>query len=199
MASSDVERIHKEFTELISFLAEKGEPSLQTAADDSFRKILILSGASYFEHELSQVVVDFVAESTGSDPLIAAIVYQRAVSRQYHSWFDWDAKNANKFFRMFGDAFVSHMADAIRNSVLLDQSIKSFLELGRYRNQLAHQNFAAFAMEKTAEESFTLYRDALLFVESVRTELRVCSRKHKRMAGASAPVARIDDIPAGLA
>lgn len=186
MSSSDVDRIHREFTELVAFLAEKGEISMQSAADDSFRKVLIISAASYFEHELTGVVTAFVDEMASSDALVAALVHNKAVSRQYHTWFSWDAKNANQFFALFGEEFKAHMRLVIRGSPGLDKSIQAFLELGEGRNRLAHQNFAAFALEKTAEEIYKLYQEAFPFINSVRNELRVCSRNLKAVPVAAA-------------
>jgi hypothetical protein len=74
MAASDVERIHREFTDLLGFLTARGEISLVTAADDSFRKVLILSAASYFEHKLCNIVLDFVDDVSSSDVLVTALV-----------------------------------------------------------------------------------------------------------------------------
>ena len=186
MASSDVDRIHRELTELITFLAERGEVSLQTAADDSFRKVMIISAASYFEHELTGIVMEFVDGIAASDALVTALVRNKAVSRQYHTWFKWDAKNANQFFGMFGEEFKDHMGVLVKGSEDLDTAIKAFLELGDGRNRLAHENFAAFAMEKTADEIFKLYQEAMPFIDSVRTELRTCSQKLKAATAVAA-------------
>lgn len=174
---SDVDRIHKEFTDLIDFLASNGEISLRSSADDAFRKVLTISAASYFEHVLTNIVMEFVEETVSAETMITALVRNRVVGRQYHTWFTWDGKNANGFFGMFGDGFKAHMTGLVKATPDLDKAIKAFLELGEGRNMLAHQNFAAFAMQKTSDEIFKLYQDAMPFIESVRTELRVCSQK----------------------
>ena len=54
----------------------------------------------------------------------------------------------------------------------LKQSIKAFLEIGNVRNQLVHQNFASFSLEKTAAEIYALYKCALYFVDLIPTRLR---------------------------
>ena len=54
----------------------------------------------------------------------------------------------------------------------LQLSIKAFLEVGRERNRLVHQNFASFVLEKTAAEIFELYEHALYFVDLIPTRLR---------------------------
>jgi hypothetical protein len=191
MALSDVDRIHKEFMDLIEFLSQHGEISLQNSTDDSFRKVLIISAASYFEHELTAIVTEFVDQITSSDALVGALVQNKAVSRQYHTWFKWDAKNANQFFGMFGDEFKAHMGELVKGSGDLDKAVKAFLELGDGRNRLAHQNFAAFALEKTADEIFRLYQDAVPFIDSMRVELMACSNKLKpAVVAAPEPAAR---------
>jgi len=180
--ASDVDRIHKEFTDLIEFLVSKNEISLRSSADDAFRKVLTISAASYFEHVLTGIVMEFVEETVSAETMVTALVRNQVVSRKYHTWFKWDAKNANVFFGMFGDGFKSHMTALVNTTPDLDKAIRAFLELGEGRNMLAHQNFSAFAMQKTSDEIFKLYQDALPFIESVRTELRACSRKLKPVA-----------------
>ena len=182
MPTSDVERIYKEFSDLIELLKDQGELSLQTAAEDSFRKILLLSAASYFEYELTAVVGAFVEEITSANGLVIALVRNKAISRQYHSWFKWEAKNANQFFGLFGSNFSSHMTMLVKSSPEIDRSIRAFLEVGEHRNRLVHQNFASFALEKTAEEIFALFKEALPFIETVGRELRECSKLTQLMS-----------------
>ena len=76
------------------------------------------------------------------------------------------------------------MTSLVKGSPDLDKAIRAFLELGDGRNMLAHQNFAAFAMQKTSEEIYKLYQDAMPFIETVRSELRVCSRNLREIAAA---------------
>lgn len=177
MPTSEVERIYKEFSDLVQLLKGQGELSLQTAAEDSFRKILLLSAASYFEYELTSAVASFVEEITSANGLVTALVRNKAISRQYHSWFKWEAKNANQFFGLFGPQFSLHMAAVVKGAPDVDGAIRAFLEVGEQRNRLVHQNFASFALEKTAEEIFALYNEALPFIKTVSRELRECSRQ----------------------
>jgi len=99
MPASDVERIHNEFSQLLEFLTASNEISLRAATDDSFRKVLILSAASYFEHRLTNAVAVFVDETTSSDGLVGALVQNKAINRQFHTWFKWDDKNAKPVLR----------------------------------------------------------------------------------------------------
>lgn len=75
-------------------------------------------------------------------------------------------------FWIFGDDFRSHMAKVVQNDVNLQKSIADFLEIGRERNRLVHQDYGSYFLEKTAEEIFALYASALVFVEFIPKALR---------------------------
>lgn len=106
---------------------------------------------------------------------MVAFVKNKAVSRQYHTWFKWDDSNANQFFGLFGSEFKQMMTDRVKASDELRISIRAFLEVGNERNKLVHQDYASFALEKTLDEIYSLYRQALNFVEGLGLHLRECS------------------------
>ena len=95
-----------------------------------------------------------------------------AIERRYHVWFDWRAHNANKFFRAFGSSFESFMKERVRLAYELDDSIRAFLEIGNLRNQMVHENFAVFYLDKTVPEIIDLYKKALGFVNAFPDDLR---------------------------
>ena len=167
-----VDRLHSDFAGLLAVLDEAGEVSLRSVADENFRKSLVLAAASYFERRMTEAVLTFVEGTTNRNVLITALVRNKAVSRQYHTWFQWEGSNANSFFGLFGNGFRDFMKARIRGDGELDDSVRAFLELGRERNRLVHQNFGVVPLEKTTEEIHELYRRALLFVESVPAALR---------------------------
>ena len=167
-----VDRLHRDFAGLLAVLDEAGEVSLRSVADENFRKSLVLAAASYFERRMMEAVLTFVEDATNRNALVAALVRNKAVSRQYHTWFEWKGTNANSFFGLFGNDFRDFMKARIRGDSDLDDSVRAFLELGRERNRLVHQDFGAVPLEKTTEEIHALYRRALLFVESVPAALR---------------------------
>jgi len=57
----------------------------------------------------------------------------------------------------------------------LEMAIKAFLELGNERNRLTHQDFGSFLLEKTADEIYILYQQAMKFVDMLPSVLRECS------------------------
>lgn len=168
---TSVDRLYEESISVIRAL-EISEPSLAVSAGDNFRKALVLAAASYFEHRVSSCVLDFVQECANGSNLVVTFVKNKAVSRQYHTWFKWDDTNANQFFGLFGSEFKQMMNERIKVSDELKSSIRAFLEIGNERNKLVHQDFATFHLEKTLDEIYTLYKKSLLFVDGFSTHLR---------------------------
>jgi hypothetical protein len=176
MSSSIVDRLHEEFRSIIETL-ERNEPSLRSAAEENFRKALLLSAASYFEVQIVDAIIAFVRGHPPSNDLAAEFVRRKALSRQFHTLFNWEASNANQFFGFFGDRFRDFMKGELEKDSKLGDSVTKFLEIGRERNRLVHQNFGAFALEKTTEEIFELYKEALVFVEGLQSKLQACAER----------------------
>lgn len=109
-----------------------------------------------------------VEKNSGSD-LVTEFVRNKAVERQFHSYFGWSGNNANSFFGLFGRGFKSHMDRRVREEEEYRQAIRAFLELGNDRNRLVHQDFGTFSLEKTSEEIYSHYRQARLFVDSLES------------------------------
>lgn len=103
---------------------------------------------------------------------ITAIVKQKAIDRQYHTYFNWDENNVNKFFSLFGSTFKEKRKQDVKNNPDLQSAIKSFIELGGERNKLVHQNFADYTIEKTAEEVYELYHQATIFIDFLDSQFR---------------------------
>lgn len=165
MSATAVERLHHELSELLSALRDAGEPSLHTVADDNSRKVLLMAAASYFERCMTDAVLDFVAESTAEGHVLTHLVRNKVVRRQYHTWFNWEDNNANSFFGLFGAEFRDHVKAVVADDDELASSIRAFLEVGRERNRLVHQDFASLSLEKTSREIYELYLTAMKFVE----------------------------------
>jgi hypothetical protein len=159
-----VERLHREFQALATLLEREAEPSLRITADDTFRKVLLLSAASYFEYLVTEAVVAFVSSASAGNARLVEFVRRKGLSRQYHTLFNWEGNNANSFFGLFGDSYRAEMEAFVKNDAALAESIRAFLEMGRERNRLIHQDLGSFSLEKTATEIFDLYRRAARFV-----------------------------------
>ena len=162
---------YKEFKEMIDYLETNKEISLKIVADDNLKKVLLLSAASYFEDEIKDIILSFVEKNSDNNPMIKSFVKNKAVERQYHTYFDWSARNANRFFSLFGEEFKNCAEGDVKDDSDLKESIRSFLEIGNLRNELIHGNFAVFPIEKTVEEIYELYRLAHKFIEYLSSKL----------------------------
>jgi hypothetical protein len=175
-----IDRLYQDATAVIKTLEQGAEVSLLVAVGDHFRKVLLLAAASYFEHRVCGDVREFVRERSGDSALLTNFVQNKAIARQYHTWFNWNDTNANQFFGLFGNEFRSEMIARVKASDNLRVGIRAFLELGNERNKLVHQDYATFPLEKTLEEIYALYRNALTFAEQLPASLRDCDRQENR-------------------
>lgn len=168
---TNIDRIFREHKNLKEFLTGHKEISLEASTDEIYRKTLLLAISSYFEDRITNCVLQYVQDQTHEKHIISELVRTKVVSRQYHTWFDWNSKNVNSFLGMFGEEFKKYATKKIKNEKL-EESIKNFLELGLNRNRLVHQNFASFSLEKTSEELYSSYQSAIKFIEWLPKSLR---------------------------
>ena len=165
MSSTTVDEMHREFVDLLTFLDEQGQVSLRNTVDGNFRKALLLAAASHFERRLTEGVLVFVTDIMSNDHVVTWLIRKRVVERQYHTWFDWSANNANRFFSMFGESFGRHMRQRINHDHDLASSVEAFMEIGRDRNRMVHQDYGSFSLEKTSDEIYQRYQSGTQFVE----------------------------------
>jgi hypothetical protein len=175
-----IDAIIERHNKIIVFLRERDEVSLQVDSDDEFRKTLVLSVASYFESEISRAILN-LAKSTGSDE-VCSFIKNKAVSRQYHTFFDWNGKNVNGFLKLFGDSFKDSVQKALSENQRLQDGAKAFLKLGNQRNTLVHENFASVPLEWSADEIVTLYETALDFVSFLSERIQNGGNKGDKSA-----------------
>jgi hypothetical protein len=172
MPTTAIDRLYTEHRDLEAHLLEHGQISFVSNVDANFRKALLLAAASYFEVRIRDCILDFVKERAARDELVTAFLKNKAIERQYHTYFDWEKTNANKFFSLFGPGFKERMAAAVAGNEQLKQAIAAFLEVGALRNNLVHQDFASFPLDKTVDDIYRLYKAALEFVDVLPTKLR---------------------------
>jgi len=157
-----IERLLERHSQISASLESQNEVSLKSYADDEFRKVLVLSIASYFEHQIVESV-SRLAEGAGSEQ-VENLIKSKAIARQYHTYFDWESRNANRFLSLFGSKFKSEVSTEIDTDRSLEEGCESFLTLGRVRNRLVHENFAEFNLDYALEDIVALYEKALYFV-----------------------------------
>lgn len=157
-----VDQLFQDYEINYQLLLDKQEISFANDYKNQFAKIVLLACASYFESKLTTVLLDTLNTKTCS--LTYAFISKKALTRQYHTLFRWDDKNANSFFGLFGEDFKSFTKQKTKENKVFDKAIKDFLELGRLRNQLVHGNYATFTLNLTVEEIQQKFISAQFFI-----------------------------------
>ena len=164
---TDIDQKYNDFRAILLQINEKKEPSLFSGINSILQKFFLLCVSSYFESELSKTILGYVGDITQDNLLLSELIRKKVITRHYHTWFDWDARNANKFFNMFGDEFAEFMKARVSYEEKLDRAIKDFIEIGRDRNLIVHNDFGSYLFEKTIDETYGKYCSARYFVNQL--------------------------------
>lgn len=163
-----IDSMYDDFCHIVDILGDQ-EISLKLRAEENFTKTLLLASASYFENSITSDLKGFTAKHSQNNLLLTQFLENKAICRQYHQFFNWEAKNANQFFGLFGEEFKNYMKDKIKKDSDLQESIEAFMEIGSARNRLVHQNFASFTLEKTIHEVYKTHQKAVNFVTQLNS------------------------------
>lgn len=167
-----IEEMRNDHKELAEYLLHNGQLRLKTVTEDAFSKTLLIAVASYFEVRVSEIIIDLYRELSQGTDILAEFVRNKAIERRFSNLFQWERKNANFFYSSFGKGFSDYMQKKVAENQTLDKSVQAFLEIGNLRNQIAHRNYADFQLNKTAEEVYSLYKDAAKFVDEFPIAIR---------------------------
>lgn len=170
-----IDALYEQNREAIAIISNTNEISVASDLDNKLKKHLVMAAASYFETEVRTAIEELASIASGNNPALIALVKQKALERQYHTYFDWKSRNANAFFAHFGEEFSKKCKAEVKEQEALNESVAAFLELGEMRNKLAHLNFALFPIDKTSEEIYQLYQRALVFLEYMKNSLKEAS------------------------
>ncbi len=175
-----IKALNQEFKSIIDFLNDNEQPSLSSDIDKHFKKVAVLSSASYFEDSIKEILIDFVSEKSGGNKELVNFFKKKAIGMHYHTFFDWGdknkpnkpGKNANIFLSLFGEDFKKNVRNKIENDPDLVSAIKAFLEIGHLRNILVHSNFVSYNIaDKTTDEIFALHDIGNQFIVFIKGEL----------------------------
>ena len=172
-----VDSFYTENQAISTYLGQQNEISLKSTFDSVFSKSLLVAATSFFEGRIQEDIRAFIKETTHST-LVTGLIQAKAVHRQYHTYFNWEARNANQFFKLFGESFCDFMKEEVRRDEDLSASVEAFLTLGNERNKIVHIHFAVNQLDKTADEVYKLYGDAINFVDILPTKYRECDTSH---------------------
>lgn len=156
-----------------SFLSEsdKMSPSAAIDAASLINKALIISCASYLEYQICAIIEDYYKVKTNNCEQSVLFVKNKAISRQYHTYFNWDAANISTFAGMFGPRFkqrINQLSDASED---FNIEAVAFIRIGKTRNMLAHNNFYFYTESYTTRELRVDFLNAIKLIERIRSEL----------------------------
>ena len=161
----DKEKLDHLFALYHSVLAAVGELSPQGQdLKVIFLKIITVSVASYFEAEAKETIRILGERLVGErGRLLVNFIEKGVLKRGYHTLFAWDARNANQFYAFFDDEskqFAKHM----RENADLAKAARCFVELGKARNDLVHNDLASIPFDLSMEEVEEKYQAAQEFL-----------------------------------
>jgi hypothetical protein len=179
---TSIDKIFKDLLELKIILQEKNDISLLSSIMSMMTKGLLIAAASYFESIICETLLNHAASELSSrEHGLVEFIKNKAIKRQYHTFFSWDAANANKFFSLFGDKYREKMVEKTKRDSEFNKGTVSFLQLGSLRNELTHNDFGSYSIQATSEEIYQLYKDAKTFVNTSITELKAYNKECMRV------------------
>lgn len=146
-----INKLVDEYDYICAFLLSDNQASMQTTINNHFKKILLLSSASYYETEIQKLILEFIRNKS-TDDRVVCFSSNKGISRQYHTYFTWDSKNVNNFLGLFGSEFKNLIADKIEQDDNMKENMKAFLSLGNERNKMVHCNFLIYQLDMTFDE-----------------------------------------------
>jgi hypothetical protein len=162
--SNVVDDFYSNYEQLSALIEGTNQISLRVWVNESFRRVLVLTMANYLETKVKTLIQELCRKKTGSELVFSFLA--NSMERQYHTYFDWEKRNANKFFSLFGKRFKDEMVKEVESSEKLDEGIVAFLEIGNTRNILMHEDlFFVDIGNKTTKEFYESFKSATFFVD----------------------------------
>lgn len=143
-----------------------GNPSGLTALNRSFHKHLLVAAASSLEFSVKELIPKLFGEY-GNEP-IKNFIDKNIFSRSYHTLFDWKQKSAAGFFKGFGDDCAKAFKDRLKGEDFSNQH-QAFMEIGNYRNEIVHKDYAQYSLNLTPREIFEKYELATQFISQMES------------------------------
>lgn len=162
--STVVDGLYDRYQLIVDYLEEHGEVTFASDLRELQAKVILLAAASYFEDEVKSCILEFFTNASKGHGMVYEFVRKRALERQYHTLFDWDAKNVNVFWQLFGSEFRKYAENRLKADANLSEGAGAFVRIGSWRNSLVHNNYASFTLDSTAAEIYESYKKALVFL-----------------------------------
>lgn len=139
--------------------------------NDIFPKLFTVACANFFEKIICEFIKNcFYAKSE----LMAHFVSNQALERKYHAMFNWDQSNANKFYGLFGKNFLDQIKTKLSTDIMMKDSEKSFMDLGRFRNEIVHKGISTYNLSKSASDIYEAFQKSINFLSFLFFEIKNC-------------------------
>lgn len=165
--SDPIQKFVEDFFDIKDYLDKEGQFSASININEHYRKVLLLSCASFYETQIQNLLKELIKEKSNSI-LIENFMCNKAINRQYHTYFNWDSKNINNFLGLFGAEFSIKISLELKNDFDLNQNMLAFIEIGKERNKMVHENFLEYRLDKTFDEIYGLHKKAYQFIMYLR-------------------------------
>jgi len=179
--SNEIERFYSEILSIKEILNNTSMPSDVVAFEAMAAKSLVLATGSYFEKAVRDLLITHI-ETMSSSVTLLSFLDKQALSRRFHTMFDWDRENINKFIRLFGKEFQEFVEPHLKKEKI-SSSIKEFIFICRMRNELVHNNFSEFPIEITFDEVKQKFDIALPLLEFLSQSLIQCEQACAKITG----------------
>ena len=162
--SNIVDDFYSNYEELSAEIETTEKASLRVWVNESFRRVLVLTMANYLENKVKALIQGLIKEKSGSELVYSFL--SNSMERQYHTYFNWESRNANKFFSLFGERFKNEAIKDVASDDKLEEGIIAFLEIGNTRNILIHENLHVVDIgNKTVKEFYNSFKSATVFID----------------------------------
>lgn len=135
--------------------------SFYSGYNDIFIKTFTVACGNAFEKKLTKEIPLLLSRE---NPLGLNFLKNQALDRKFHTLFQWDKKNANKFFSLFGNDFKEYIEGKIKVNEVFKSYERDFLELGNLRNLIVHEGIYSYTLVRNIESIYMLFKNSLSFV-----------------------------------
>jgi hypothetical protein len=104
MAQTIIDKLYSDNASALEYLLHAKEISMYSDLDDKLKKVLVMSAASFFETELRSIIEAFVSKESKANAAVVALVKNKALERQFHTFFSWKERNGLSISRAWRNA-----------------------------------------------------------------------------------------------
>lgn len=163
--SDAVGLVYREYNEMVSTVGGSS-PSALTALNRVYPKHILIAAASSLEDHVKVRLLPELFERYGNVE-IREFLSASVLKRGYHGLFEWSNDSASKLFSAFGAEAKARFKERTRTDPIFDDGQRSFMQLGRLRNELVHNDYVSRSITVTPGDVHIMYKKSLGFLERI--------------------------------